>query len=122
MATSISLNVQRLVSIKCICGAGNDAAIHDDISHVEPESVKDSRQWLIDFGKLVAGSGEMKLFIGPIVHDRDYFLRVLQEPARHCGGDVYLAMVPHPDSWEASSAEDIKLWMFGDGEWLVLNR
>ena len=40
----------------------------------------------------------------------------------YCIGEVYLVMMPHPDSLKDTSAEENKLWMFGEGEWLGLNR
>jgi hypothetical protein len=89
------------------------------IWQIESEFAKDSRQALIDFNKLVAGSGQYKLFIAPVVHDQDAFLRVLGEPARYCSGIVYVAMVPKPREWPAS-ADDITLWLYDEGEWLAL--
>jgi len=94
--------------------------IRKAIWQIESEFAKDSREALIDFSKLVAGSGQNKLFIAPVVHDEAAFLRVLREPAVHCSGNVYLAMVPKPKEWP-SSADRIGLWRLEEGEWR-LNR
>ena len=66
---------------------------------VESEMAKDSHEAIIDFSKLVMGSAQNKLFIGPKVNNQGNFNKVLLAPAGHCSGNVYLAIIPHPEDW-----------------------
>lgn len=80
---------------------------------VESEFAHNSRSALLDFNKLILGSGKNKLFICSQVKKgtEDSFLNVLQPAARFCSGDVYLSMVPHPSTW-IDLDNDVHLWVF----------
>ena len=67
--------------------------IKDVLWQVESEFAHDDRQVLLDFNKLVLGSGKNKLFIGSQVRKGaiDAFLNVLKPAARLCTGIVYIA-------------------------------
>ncbi|MFC1999805.1 hypothetical protein ACFLXE_03490 [Chloroflexota bacterium] len=96
--------------------------VREAIWQVESEFARDSRQALIDFSKLVVGSASNKLFVGPQLKDWRYYLEVLMPAARECSGNVYVTLVPHPQSWLDKTAEDIQLWKLVKGEWLLLGR
>jgi len=66
---------------------------------VESEFAKNSREALYDFNKLVVGTADSKLFVGPRTHDVKAFRDCLLPAANCCSGEVYLALLPHPESW-----------------------
>ena len=79
---------------------------------VESEFAHDTRSTLIDFNKLVLGSGSNKLFIASQVKKgtENSFLSVLKPAAGYCTGDVYVGMIPHPSKW-ADIDNDVHLWV-----------
>jgi len=83
---------------------------------VESEFARSSGQALMDFNKLVLGSAEHKLFVGPRVHDEARFLNVLLPAACRCSGKVYTALVPHPGTW-AEDGSGVSLWSLSGGRW-----
>ncbi len=87
--------------------------IKEVLWQIESEFAHDSRKALVDFNKLVLGSGENKLFIGSQVKKgkENSFLSVLQPAAKYCTGDVYVCMIPHPSNW-VDSDNDVHLWVF----------
>ena len=93
--------------------------IEEALWQIESEFAKNSKQALIDFNKLVLGSGQNKLFVGPQVHDKQAFINTLLPAARACTGNVYIALIPHPSEWERSDYQ-IDVWECKDGEWEVL--
>jgi hypothetical protein len=84
---------------------------------VESEMAKNKREALYDFNKLVLGKAEKKLFVGPRVHDEDDYLRVLGKAAGNCDGEVYVALIPHPDKWPVAPADSVKMWVWRSGSW-----
>jgi hypothetical protein len=86
---------------------------------IESEFAKDSRQALIDFNKLVLGSSQNKLFVGPQVKDNESFIEVLVPPASACTGNVFLALLPHPALWDSGHGEGPLFWRFTNGAWLA---
>jgi len=95
--------------------------VEDALWQVKSNFDKNARETLFDFNKLVIGSAENKLFIGPQVSDPEVFLDVLWAPAQHCRGNVYVALVPHPSEWDKGQA-DVPVWQFLDNEWVSLGR
>jgi hypothetical protein len=85
------------------------------IWQVESELARDSRDAMLDFNKLVIGGARKKLFIGPLVDDPLAYLDVLLPAAKVCSGDVYVALIPHPEVWSAGK-QSIRLWEL-DGQW-----
>lgn len=85
--------------------------VREVIWQIESEFARDSRQALIDFNKLVLGSAQEKLFIGPIVKDTKSYLETLRPAALSCQGNVHIALVPHPRDWDTKT-DSIKLWKF----------
>jgi len=83
------------------------------IWQVESEFAKDSRQALYDFNKLILGSSENKLFIGPQVSKEVEFLETLAKAAKHCHATTYLALLPHPKEWTIENS--VKCWVFENG-------
>lgn len=85
--------------------------IREVVWQIESEFARDRRQALIDFNKLVLGSAQEKLFIGPLVHNVASYLDVLRPAALSCQGNVYIALVPHPRDWDTKT-NSIKLFKF----------
>ncbi len=87
--------------------------IKEVLWQVESEFAHNSRSTLIDFNKLVLGSGKNKLFICSQVKKgkENSFLSVLQPAAGYCTGDVYVSMIPHPSNW-VDTDNNVHLWMF----------
>ncbi len=87
--------------------------IKEVLWQVESEFAHDTRSTLIDFNKLVLGSGCNKLFICSQVKkgNENSFLSVLQPAAGYCTGDVYVSMIPHPSKW-VDIDNDVHLWVF----------
>jgi hypothetical protein len=87
--------------------------IKEVLWQVESEFAHDSRSKLVDFNKLVLGSGKNKLFTCSHVRkgQENKFLSFLQKAANVCTGDVYVSMLPHPSKWESGDS-DVHLWVF----------
>jgi len=87
--------------------------IKEVLWQVESEFAHNTRSTLVDFNKLVLGSGKNKLFIAAQVKKgmESSFLKVLQPAARYCIGDVYVGMIPHPASW-GDIENTVHLWVF----------
>ena len=83
--------------------------IKEALWQVESEFAQDSRQTLVDFNKLVLGSAQNKLFIGPKVRDTERFITLLKPAARACSGNVYIALIPHPAKWKIKDGS-VQLW------------
>jgi hypothetical protein len=90
------------------------------IWQVESEFAADSSEAVKDFNKLVIGSAENKLFIGPHLSDATgpAYRSALLPVARRIPG-VYLAHVPHPSEWRAERG-DTSLWQLRNDEWVRL--
>ena len=87
--------------------------IKEVLWQVESEFAHNSRSTLIDFNKLVLGSGKNKLFIASKVKKgtENLFLDVLRPAAGYCIGDVYVGMIRHPARW-VDTDNDVHLWVF----------
>ena len=87
--------------------------IKEVLWQVESEFAHNSKSALIDFNKLVLGSGKNKLFIASQVKKgtENSFLSVLRPAAGYCTGDVYVGMIPHPSKW-VDADTDVHLWVF----------
>ncbi len=83
---------------------------------VESEMARDSHEAIIDFSKLVMGSAPNKLFIGPKVNNQGNFNKVLLAPAGNCSGNVYLAIIPHPEDWDKRDDEP-ELFILSGKSW-----
>jgi len=87
--------------------------IKEVLWQVESEFANNNRSTLLDFNKLVLGSGKNKLFTCSQVRkgQEKKFLDVLKPAAGYCTGDVYVGMIPHPSKWVGSD-NDVHLWVF----------
>jgi len=105
-----------------VCRAGEvESSVHkkklcfikEVLWQVESEFAHNTRSALVDFNKLVLGSGKNKLFVASQVKKgtENSFLKVLQPAARYCTGDVYVGMIPHPSNW-IDTDNEIHLWVF----------
>ena len=85
---------------------------------VESEFARDSRKAIFDFNKLVLSAADQKLFVGPAVADEESFLAVLGPVADCCTGGVFVALVPHPDEWDAIPQLACRAWTRAGGKWV----
>jgi len=87
--------------------------IKEVLWQVESEFAHNTRSSLVDFNKLVLGSGKNKLFVASQVKNgtENSFLKVLKPAAQYCTGDVYVGMIPHPSNW-VDTDNEIHLWVF----------
>lgn len=113
----------------CICNTGTvKSQMHNkDLTYisdvhwqVESEFSNDSRSALIDFNKLVLGSAENKLFVGPIVDKKEDFIKVFEKPASACTGNIYIALIPHPRDW-CKDQYSIYVWKYKNDQWEIVN-
>ena len=86
---------------------------------IESELQRNSKQAILDFNKLVVGSAKNKLFIGPVVNDPDAYINVLLPAAKACDGDIYVALIPHPEEW-SDDEQLARLWELDD-QWLEIS-
>lgn len=47
----------------------------------------------------------------------DDYLRVLGQAARNSAGNVYVALIPHPDEWLEKGPDDVVAWSWSDSAW-----
>lgn len=87
---------------------------------IESEFARDTFEAVKDFNKLVIGSADNKLFVGPLLGDqtREAYLSAVLPVAGRCVGSVFLAMVPHPEGWKSSKGEPL-LWQLIEGNWVA---
>jgi len=90
---------------------------------VESEFARDARQSVFDFNKLVLSSAENKLFIAPVVDDGlvEKLLKTLGAVADNCSGNVFLALVPHPRTWDNGRQEIPMSWKRYERKWELLD-
>ncbi len=81
---------------------------------IESEFGKSTKEVFVDFNKLVIGESQQKLFIGASNDYQHEIKEALIHPAKCCQGDVYLAFVPHPNTWDGEKLE-IELWRKSNG-------
>jgi hypothetical protein len=69
------------------------------------------------FNRLVTGNAENKLLIGAhLKTGRNTYIGTLKASAMACSGNVYLALIPHPEDWDDDDLS-IDVWQFIDGDW-----
>jgi len=93
--------------------------IREVLWQVESEFARDGREALKDFSKLVCGSAQNKLFVGPQVADNEGFINVLLPAARACTGRVIVVLLPHPRQWD-NAAFDVQGWELRADRWTLL--
>ena len=84
---------------------------------IESEFARDPREALYDFNKLVLADCESKLFVGSHTADDPGYLRVLASAAAHCRGEVYVALLPHPDGWREPGSKAVTSYRWVAGDW-----
>ena len=94
---------------------------------VESELAPNKREALYDFNKLVIGSAENLLFVGPVfksASEQSDYLRVLADAAIHCSGNLFLALIPRPADWGTAKREEVATWMWAGScnKWVALGR
>ncbi len=89
-----------------------------NIWSVESELARDSHESIKDFNKLVMSNSENKLFIAPEVNKIDDFLNTLKTPAKCCSGNVFLAIVPHPEKWDVNIS--VSVYQLKKDEWVII--
>lgn len=95
---------------------GETRYIVSPLWQIESEFSRSEYEALKDFNKLIVGSGETKLFIGPQLPNA-WYLPTLRTAATSVGGQVFLALVPHPDQWHVAHP-GITLLRFNNGDWV----
>ncbi|MDM8552326.1 hypothetical protein QUF72_19730 [Desulfobacterales bacterium HSG2] len=83
--------------------------VTDALWQIESELAKNTRDAIIDFSKLVVGNGKNKLFIGPRTSDNTAFINTLLPAAGCCNGNVFVALISHPNSW-GEARPKMDLW------------
>lgn len=78
--------------------------VTDVLWQVESEFKNSGAEAIKDFNKLILGSAQNKLFVGPMTSDLEADLAVLVDPAKRCPGEVYVALVAHPNTWRPTVA------------------
>ena len=90
---------------------------------VESEFSSNGREVVKDFSKLVAGSAENKLFVGPYRADstkadrafeayRETLAEILRLVDLRTEDNWYLAQVPHPAVWKCFDEDKVSCWKF----------
>lgn len=87
---------------------------------VESEFAPNGREALKDFSKLVCGSAQNKLFVGPQVTDNESFIKVLLPAAKACTGRVFVVLLPHPRQWDDATF-DVQGWELLADRWMPLS-
>jgi hypothetical protein len=88
---------------------------------IETDFSREIHQAVYAFNRLVTGNGENKLFIGAqLKTGRDTYINTLKASAAACMGNVYLALIPHPEDWDDSD-HPIDVWQFTDGDWVDIS-
>jgi len=99
-------------------GAGN-AYVKRALWMVESEFDPAPKAALADFIKFVAGAADQKLFVAPVTPRAEGVLEPLAYPARHCSGEVYAALVPHPRGWPGA-ADRVQVWHWDREQWVCV--
>lgn len=89
-----------------------------NIWSVESELARDSHESIKDINKLVMSNSENKLFVAPEVNKIDDFLKTLKAPAKCCSGNVFLALVPHPEKWDVNIS--VSVYQLKKDEWVII--
>ena len=97
-------------------GRGTLRFVSKAIWQIESEFARNSWQAVYDFNKLVLGSSENKLFIGPQGGNEQEFLKRLIPLASRCSSNAFVALVPHPSAWKINEQLSIHCWRL-DREW-----
>ncbi len=91
--------------------------IQASLWQIETDFSRDIQSAVYAFNRLVVGNAENKLFIGAqLTAGRDTYIKSLKACAEVCIGAVYLALIPHPDSWD-DDEHPIDVWQFLEGDW-----
>jgi hypothetical protein len=123
------LGLNELLFDVAVCGTGvtpsavagrNLTYLTGSLWAVESEFARDSRKAVFDFNKLVLSAADQKLFVGPAVADQESFLAALGPVADCCTGSVFVALVPHPDEWDASPHVTCRVWTRAGGKWAAV--
>lgn len=94
--------------------------IQASLWQIETDFSREIHQAMYAFNRLVTGQGENKLFIGAhLKTGRNTYINTLRASAAACSGNVYLALIPHPEDWDDDSMVDV--WQFTDGDWTELS-
>jgi hypothetical protein len=93
---------------------------------IESEFARNSAAAVNDFNKLVLAAADNKLFVAPFLGEetrdknfRDKLLPVAQRCLNSASPNVYLAQVPHPDTWDERPSHRIELWRLEGLAWIA---
>jgi hypothetical protein len=113
--------IVRVESVESSRQKKNLLYIKETLWQVESEFALNSRQSLIDFNKLVLGSAQNKLFIGPLFQDPDSLRKVIMPAAAACSGNVFAAFLAHPSEWNNNPSKP-EVFHFTKGSWTQYER
>ena len=82
---------------------------------IESELSNSMNEVIWDFNKLILGASENKLFIGSVEHDSEGFLDSLNDLAKLCNSNTYLALVPPPKNWDTKTT--VRCWKYFNHKW-----
>ena len=114
--------------VLCRIGQGKTAArVAEDFFFVAEAlwqiEVDFSREWrpaLYALNRLNCGAAAQKLLIAcPPERNRERFMKGLQAPAAAGGGNLYLALIPHPADWDDLASQP-QVWQLEDDGWAAL--
>lgn len=94
--------------------------IKESLIQIESEFAKDTSQVVIDFSKLVCGSGKLKIMIVSKCEDKDKFVESLKDIACNISENLYLIVLRHPSEWDTSSLQDYDVFYFSDNHWITV--
>lgn len=95
--------------------------IQSSLWQIEHDFSTELKSALYAFNRLVTGNSENKLFIGAqLKTGRDTYINSLKASAQACNGEVYIAFIPHPQSWDEDD-NTVDVWQFRDGEWQAMS-
>jgi hypothetical protein len=93
------VGVCRVATVQSRVHGRSIAYVQDVLWQVESEFKNSGTETVKDFNKLILGAAQNKLFVGPLSDEAERNLRILVEPAKYCGGTVYVGFIEHPGRW-----------------------
>jgi hypothetical protein len=93
------ITVCRIAPLRSVRRGVDLWCVREALWQVESELANNTREGLYDFNKLILGAARYKLFIGRLITNNDEYFRLLREAASSCTGEVFAALIPHPQRW-----------------------
>jgi hypothetical protein len=95
--------------------------VKDVLWQIESEFNSSGTEVAIDFNKLILGSAQNKLYVGPLKSGTIASIKTVHAKfAGACQGNVYLALLPTPESWPTPKRPQMYRFESGQHEWLPI--